>query len=152
MIPAKPSPKAVAIANRPTSSCVNEKHAMVTAWQAEPNRIVRSPPIRSASAPQAWRARKAAPSITDSMTALRVGLMPMSLQKATRCAEGTDIGMQQKKAAMQSSACATLGGKPATSRPAFAAAAFACCDKGGAMGAGRNSRVAGRMTASTTPA
>ena len=33
---------------------------MVTAWKADPARIVRSPPMRSASAPQAWRARKAA--------------------------------------------------------------------------------------------
>ena len=151
-MPAKPSPKAAAIANRPASSWVVRKSAMVTAWQADPARIVRSPPIRSARAPHACRARKAAASITESMTALRVGLMPMSLQKATRCAEGTDIGMQQKKAATQSSACATLGGRPATRRPAFAAAACACFDSGGATGGDRNSSVAGRMTASTTPA
>src|SRR6266851_4142619 len=97
MIPAKPKPNAAATANRPASSWVSRKQAMVTAWKADPARIVRNPPIRSASAPQAWRARKAEASITDSMTALRAGLMPMSLQKATRCAWGTDMGMQQQK-------------------------------------------------------
>ena len=71
---------------------------MATAWKAEPTITVRSPPMRSASAPHAWRATKAEASITDSMTALCVGLMPMSLQNATRCAEGIAMGMQQQEA------------------------------------------------------
>src|SRR5258708_2501787 len=109
MMPENPNPKAAEMANRPASSWVCEKAAMATAWQAEPASTVRSPPMRSANAPQSCRAMKADASITDNMVALRVGVMPMSLQNATRWACGTDIGMQQQKPATQSSACTTLG-------------------------------------------
>ncbi len=62
----------------------------------------------------------------DSMVALRVGVMPMSLQKATRCACGIAIGMQQQKPAMQISSCARLGCSPATRRRPCGVAAAAC--------------------------
>ena len=103
---------------------------MATAWQAEPAITVRRPPMRSASAPHAWRARKADASIIDSMVALRVGEMPISVQKATRCACGTDIGMQQQKPAMQSSACTRLGCMPPMRRPA-AVTCGRCCGTSG---------------------
>src|SRR3982074_2084876 len=50
MMPLNPSPKAAAMTNRPTSSCVSRKHAMATAWKAEPTITVRSPPMRAARA------------------------------------------------------------------------------------------------------
>src|SRR5216684_4194003 len=114
MIPLNPSPKAAAMTNRPTSSCVSRNEAMASAWKAEPTITVRSPPMRSASAPHAWRATKAEASITDSMTALWVGLMPMPLQNATRCAEGIAMGTQQRKPARQISAWTRFGCRPAT--------------------------------------
>src|SRR5450755_536153 len=120
MIPLKPNPKAAAMANRPTSSCVSRKDAMATAWNAEPTITVRSPPMRSASAPHAWRATKADASITDSMTAPWAGLMPMPLQKATRCAEGIAMGTQQRKPARQNSAWTRFGCRPATRLPRLA--------------------------------
>src|SRR6185503_4976443 len=145
MMPAKPRPNAADTANSPASSWVSRKQAIAAAWQAEPAITVRSPPIRSASEPQAWRARKAQPSISDSMAAPCVGLMPMSPQKATMCADGIDIGMQQQKPATQSSACATLGEKPATSgRPPDADEPWRA-GTGGGLGGSLRKKVAGRM-------
>src|SRR5579883_776845 len=145
MMPLKPKPKAVATKNRPTSSWVSRKHAMATAWQAEPAITVRNPPTRSARAPHAWRATKAAASMVDSMAAPCVGLMPMSPQKATMCADGIDIGMQQQNAATQTRACTTLGWKPATLAVLPAVLALAAVDGAGASGAGLRKNVAGTM-------
>ena len=84
-MPAKPRPNAADTKNSPASSWVSRKRAIATAWQAEPAITVRRPPMRSASAPQAWRERKAQPSISDSIAAPCVGLMPMI------AAEGDDM-------------------------------------------------------------
>ena len=145
-MPAKPRPKAAEMANRPASSWVNENAVMTTAWQAEPAITVRRPPKRSASAPHAWRARKADASMIDSMVALRVGEMPISVQKATRCACGTDIGMQQQKPATQSSACTRLGCMPPMRLPAAVTCGRCCGTRG--SGVGFNNRVAGRIATS----
>ena len=91
---------------------------------------------------------KAEASITDSMVALVEGEMPMSMQKATRWACGTDIGMQQQKPAMQSSTCTRLGCMPPMRRPA-AVTCGRCCGTMGS-GVGFSSKVAGRSTTSTS--
>ncbi len=54
------------------------------------------------------------PSNSDSITAPWVGLMPRSLQSATRCACGIDIGTQQKNAPSASMAKTRFGGQPNT--------------------------------------
>ena len=84
------------------------------------------------------------------MMALWVGLMPMPLQNATRCAEGIAMGMQQQKPARQISAWATLGCRPAT-RALLLVAARPCVGTA-AMGAGFSSKVAGRIVTSTITA
>ena len=60
--------------------------------------------------------------VRDVVVALRAGEIPRSLQKATRWACGTDIGMQQQKPAMHSSTCTRLGCRPPMRRPAAALA------------------------------
>ena len=52
---------------------------------------------------------KAQASITDSIAAPWLGVMPTSPQNATRCDAGMAIGMQQQKLAMQISTIAALG-------------------------------------------
>ena len=64
--------------------------------------------MRSAIPPQNWRLTKAAPSSTDSMAAPCEAAMPRSLQSATRCCCGIDIGTQQQKAATISIANTTI--------------------------------------------
>ena len=82
---------------------------MATAWLAEPTRIVRRPPMRSASAPQPGARGRPSQHDRQHGGAVRRGEMPMSLQNATMCACGIDIGTQQQKPARQSSTCDQVG-------------------------------------------
>ena len=70
---------------------------------------MRSPPNRSAKAPQNCREMNAQPSITDSIAAPWLGVMPTSPQNATRWEDGIAIGTQQQKPATQSSAMHHVG-------------------------------------------
>ena len=87
---------------------------MASACQPEPIRTVVKPPILSEITPQAWRLRNAVPSSIDNISALIVRLMPRSLQNATRCPCGIDIGMQHRIAATHIIANTTFGGSPST--------------------------------------
>ena len=148
MIPLNPSPNAPAITNRPISLWVSRNALIATAWHSEPSSTVRSPPIRSPSAPQNCRDTKAHPSSTDSIIAPRTGVIPTSEQNATRCVDGTDIGMQQQNAARQISVCVRFGCRPKTLRPP--AAARAPAPRTGASGARfRNGRNGGITTITT---
>ena len=91
---------------------------MAAAWQAEPAKSVRRPPIRSATQPQNCRLTKAVPSSTESITAPRVGEIPTSVQRATRWLRGIAMGMQQRKDAKQSSAKVAPLLKPTARTPA----------------------------------
>ena len=117
MIPEKPRPKALATANNPTSSRVNRKAPVASICSVEPAITVRNPPNRSAKAPQNCREMNAQASITDSIAAPWLGLIPTSPQNATRCEAGMAIGMQQQKLAMQISTMATLRCSPSTLSP-----------------------------------
>jgi len=77
--------------------------------------------------------------------------MPRSPQKATRCAAGIAIGMQQRKLAMAISACAAFAGKPKTRAPCTGPAAGPAMT--GGAGIGRSTSAAsGRMVrAEKTP-
>ena len=70
--------------------------------------------MRSDSAPHTWRLKNAEPSSTDSIAAPCTGLMPRSLQNATRCACGIDIGTQQVKIAHICRVKTRLAGQPRT--------------------------------------
>ena len=108
--------------------------------------------MRSASAPQAWRATKAAASITDSMTALWVGLMPMPLQNATRCADGYRHGNAAQEAGEADQRLRRRSDAGRRRDGARLAADVRRLRAAAAIGAGFSSKVAGRMATSTTTA
>jgi hypothetical protein len=130
---------------------VVRKAAIPAVWQMLPAITVFIPPIRSATQPQNCRARKAAASSTESISAPSRAPIPRSPQKATRCAAGIAIGMQQRKEARPSSASAKLGGRPSTASPATGPLIAAAPATG--TGAGRSTSAAsGRIvTAAKTP-
>src|SRR4029079_9180491 len=114
MMPEKPSPKAAATINKPDSLFGNRKAVIDAACQADPIRMVESPPIRSEITPQICRLKNAVPSSTDSIRAPIDRLMPRSLQKATRWPCGIAIGRQHITPAAHINANTAFGGQPRT--------------------------------------
>src|SRR6185312_16082398 len=101
-----------------------------------------------ASAPQNCREMKAQPSSTESIAAPCVGLMPISLQNATRWEDGIDIGTQQQNPARQIIAWVMLGCKPSTRRGP--GARLTAIPRTGASGAGFSISSSGGITIITT--
>src|SRR5262245_50933030 len=75
------------------------KATIADAWQADAISIVNRPPTRSVSQPQNIRLTNALPSNTESINAPRAGVIPRSLQSATRCVGGMAIGAQHRNPA-----------------------------------------------------
>src|ERR1051325_9346623 len=132
MMPEKPNPKIAVTVKRPTSSCVSAMAAMVQNCHAEPISTVSNPPMRSEIHPHIWRDRNAIASSIESIAAPWVGLMPRSLQSATRWVCGIAIGTQQQSDATDIIANTRFGGQPSTlGRAAPGAAAGGGATSGG---------------------
>ena len=143
-MPEKPSPNAAATVNRPTSSASQERrHRRRLPGRADQHRG--RPPNRSAIAPQTCRLMNAVPSSTDSITAPNGGVKPRSLQNATRCCCGIDIGHAAQHRAAHIIANTTFGGQPST-RARAASRRAARIGAGSRAARGRTDRASGRIT------
>ena len=114
MMPLKPRPNTAETVKSPASLWVDRKPTIATSWQTEPAKIVRRPPIRSATRPQICRLRKAKPSSIESIAAPTDAEIPTSVQRATRWPCGIAIGTQQQKPAAASIDNAIAGRNPST--------------------------------------